>query len=529
MSKKLFLVLAISFVLIGGAQANLLVDTGRPTATTGGMSLVYPQTLFAQFVLEKAATITAIQGWINVTSAGGMQVQIYQDNGDTPGSFLLNSPMVTVGATGAAWVGPSALNWYLKAGTYWVGFWAMPQGGFPPTPLGTMPGPSPAPLGIEGYKNYPGTPFVRDDTMNIGVRITGNIVRPAAWTPTGPLTTGRDHHTATRLDNGQVLVAGGLGMSGILDSAEIYNSVSKTWATTTNLTTSRNYHTATLLNSGQVLVAGGKDSSGITLNSAELYDPVNKTWTPTTGDLATARSQHTATLLPTGQVLVAGGIDVSKTIIPNAELYDPGSNTWTPTGSLNTARSQHTATLLQNGMVLVAGGTGTSGALNSAELYDWASPSSWNPTGPLTAGRSYHTATLLPDGKVLVAGGTGTGGTLDSAEIFDPANGNTWTTTGSLSIKRLGHTATLLPTAQVLVAGGFNGVWLDSSELYDPVARIWTPAAALIHYRTGHTATLLPNGKVLAAGGYDGSADLTSAELYGEKSGLPPLFLLLDN
>lgn len=202
MSKKLFLALAISFVLIGSAQADSLVDTGQPTATTGGMSLNYPQTLFAQFVLNKAVTITAIQGWINVTQAGTMQVQIYQDNGDTPGNFV-NSQMVTVGTTGASWVGASSLNWYLKAGTYWVGFMGT-MGGGGSSFTGTMPGPAPAPLGKEGYRQNPGMPFVRADAMDIGVRISGNFVRPpsGAWTSTGPLTTGRDHHTATLLDNG---------------------------------------------------------------------------------------------------------------------------------------------------------------------------------------------------------------------------------------------------------------------------------------------------------------------------------------
>ena len=90
MNKKLFMALAISFIFmgIGAAQADLLVDTGQPIATTGGMSLNYPRTLFAQFVLNKAATITDIQGWVNVTAVGGMQVQIYQDNGDSPGSLV---------------------------------------------------------------------------------------------------------------------------------------------------------------------------------------------------------------------------------------------------------------------------------------------------------------------------------------------------------------------------------------------------------------------------------------------------------
>lgn len=173
MNKKLFLALAISLFLIGSAQADLLVNTGQPTNITGGMSLLYPQTLFAQFVLTQPVTITAIEGWINVTYAGGLVVKIYRDDGDQPGVFL-NSQMVPVASTGVSWVGASSLNWSLGAGTYWVGFMGSMMGS--PEPLGTMPGPAPAPLGKEGYIDIPGTPFVRADDMDIGVKISGNPV-----------------------------------------------------------------------------------------------------------------------------------------------------------------------------------------------------------------------------------------------------------------------------------------------------------------------------------------------------------------
>src|SRR5207253_11520711 len=65
-------------------------------------------------------------------------------------------------------------------------------------------------------------------------------------------------------------------------------------------------YTTLFRSNGKVLVAGGIGNSGV-LASAELYDPASGTWTAN-GSLSTARYVHTATLLPNGKVLVAGGI-----------------------------------------------------------------------------------------------------------------------------------------------------------------------------------------------------------------------------
>jgi hypothetical protein len=43
-----------------------------------------------------------------------------------------------------------------------------------------------------------------------------------SFTLTGSLNTARYQHTATLLNNGMVLIAGGIGSSGILASAELY-------------------------------------------------------------------------------------------------------------------------------------------------------------------------------------------------------------------------------------------------------------------------------------------------------------------
>src|SRR5437773_652659 len=75
-----------------------------------------------------------------------------------------------------------------------------------------------------------------------------------SWVPTGNLGTERASHTATLLPNGKVLVAGGVGSSGISSRAELYDPATETWVATQNLGTARWAHTATLLLSGKVLV-----------------------------------------------------------------------------------------------------------------------------------------------------------------------------------------------------------------------------------------------------------------------------------
>src|SRR6516225_4892526 len=78
------------------------------------------------------------------------------------------------------------------------------------------------------------------------------------------------------------------------------------WRVTHSLNTARNLHTATLLQNGMVLVAGGFDINFSRSKSTELYDPASGSWTAT-GSLNTARNEHTATLLQNGMILVAGG------------------------------------------------------------------------------------------------------------------------------------------------------------------------------------------------------------------------------
>lgn len=71
-----------------------------------------------------------------------------------------------------------------------------------------------------------------------------------------------------------MLVAGGGGTSGVLASAERYNPATGTCALTGAMHASREAQTATLLDNGMVLVAGGAAAGTfVAQSSAELYNP----------------------------------------------------------------------------------------------------------------------------------------------------------------------------------------------------------------------------------------------------------------
>jgi WD40 repeat protein len=344
---------------------------------------------------------------------------------------------------------------------------------------------------------------------------------PPSFVATGSMHDPRMAATATLLQDGKVLIAGGetdlLGDS-ILSSAELYDPTTGTFTVTGSMTAARANHTATLLSDGRVLIAGGegcakaKNCSGLKnsdlLASAELYDPATGTFTRT-GSMSTAREFATATRLSDGRVLIAaGGINDTEP----AGLYDPEAGRFTRTGTLHGHLGRlcdETATLLPDGSVLVIG-RADSGP--SAELYDPAkgkftvlpfdlpsSPtseeSSLSQTAPLTA-------TLLADGHVLLYVPAEE---PDSSylETYDPATG-AFAPAGDVANPGLagGPSATLLADGRVLFAGGpdTEGPSASAATVSDPLTGPHAVSGMQVG-RTYHTATLLPDGTVLIVGG----------------------------
>jgi hypothetical protein len=320
--------------------------------------------------------------------------------------------------------------------------------------------------------------------------------------------------------------------------AAVYDAGVDTYATDQNLGANRNHGTATKLNNGKILLTGGANGSTVT-NSAQLYDPSTGIYT-SAGNMNYARQYHTATLLADGRVFIAGGYTDAVTYVPQTEIFTPGANTFSYVGDLLTVRVNHQATLLPSGKVLITGG-GSNGS-QSPTYYDGEVF-----TPPITTGfgsfaavpdtlanpRMFHRDVALSDGRVLITGGqiSPYPNTSSVLEIYDETC-NCFTAVGT-SIPRTQHTATVLATGKVLLAGGSaraDGLGpMTSLEVIDPSNSFSsTHVGELAIARYAHAAMrLCPDGscnysgKVIFAGGAAHGTDAQSIEIF-DPAGIPP-------
>lgn len=122
---------------------------------------------------------------------------------------------------------------------------------------------------------------------DFGRKSDAEVYDPGAgvFSSTGDMLSKRSGHTLTLLPDGKVLAAGGetdlcnagfCYFAGTLATAELYDPLSGAFSATGNMLEAREGHTATLLNDGTVLLTGGVAYGGIdafygSTASAELY------------------------------------------------------------------------------------------------------------------------------------------------------------------------------------------------------------------------------------------------------------------
>ncbi|MAG55952.1 MAG: hypothetical protein CMJ83_06655 [Planctomycetes bacterium] len=323
---------------------------------------------------------------------------------------------------------------------------------------------------------------------------TSNIYDPyTRTTNVGPtMTVARAFHTATTLDDGRVLLCGGVdAVAGtVTATCEIYDPATNSFAATASMTTARAAHTATLLQDGRVLVTGGTSlflgTIGQILNastaSAAIWSPTTGMWTATANAMSSPRFQAAATRLNDGRVLITSGISGATslfgvdipTLTSSANYFTPASNSFSAAPSVPNAVVGHRTSILPNGNVFLSGGAQSVplGAPTTGNATAIFNGSSWSSGPNLPDAVALHGQVVLQNGDLHIFGGlTGTLTATSASTSASRFDGTTLTTLNSLPVARGTSVHALLKSGTILIAGGADvlGVAVDAMWLYTPL------------------------------------------------------------
>jgi hypothetical protein len=351
-----------------------------------------------------------------------------------------------------------------------------------------------------------GTSVARELTLGVSYR---ERMRAAA------MPFARARHAAVTMNDGRVLIVGGVDESDLVSrSMYIFDPSSETFSPFGSLVAGRIGFVAVALPDGNVLVLGG--GSG---------DPGSVLIDAHTGALSqTANSPHsvrvfaTGTLLNNGKVLIVGGLN-DTTPDPTAEMYDPVTRTFSLlSASLAVPRYSHTALVTKDDRVFIYGGASGDGQPAPPESFDPMAGTFTKLNAAESNARANHSAVATRDGAIWIAGGDDGASALTAVIQFDAVSG-ALRHTSDLATPRTYLAATALTDGRVLIAGGAAESSLqqvtDTSELFDSATALRSAGPTMSTARALQTMTLLSNGKVLITGGIgQGHHALASAEIF---------------
>ncbi|MBR57085.1 MAG: hypothetical protein CMH54_03405 [Myxococcales bacterium] len=289
--------------------------------------------------------------------------------------------------------------------------------------------------------------------------------------------------TVTKLDDGNVVIAGGAFLSEstgsfeyatdlnpgtFRDSVEIYDVKDGTFTNTSTdsfkkLTHARAYHASVTLTDGRIAFLGGLTSINGQITAVKTVEVLD----PSTGniqymphlDLDMPRAYHTVTPIPgnTGRYLIVGGLDNAS---GNWAIWSE-LNGIEGTGNLLTPRYAHTATAVPgSNLVIITGGENANGMAGSMEIFNGAANTFESQAIALPYARSFHTASYVPQrGFIYLAGGFGDYNhttLVGAVDVFHVPTRQYQATGFAVSNPRAVHTAVVMEDNRVLLSGGMT-------------------------------------------------------------------------
>jgi hypothetical protein len=437
----------------------------------------------------------------------------------------------------------------------------------------------------------------KDQTAKVSMFISGCSNFTGVRNPMG---TPRVFHTATKLPDGRVLIAGGFYVTTATDpqcqggtcvhltattSVDLYDPLTGSFDSESGieLVHARGLHTATRLPDGRIFVAGGCERAlwrvdfpngpaavievddggwGTAGSTAEMINPMTGMVEELQEPLPTSRAYHSDVLLENGDVLLLGGMGpVNNQALASAARYSVSTGTFEESDAMAVPRQGMLVVPYGSGTFLLWGGNHppAAGAGTFAEILKVEDdeiylqvPQFVDTSASKGLPSFYSAGTQLQSGQLLV-----TGGMLTDLAMFNDLTephvlqkyrrldmANEIITQPENLANTMGHpfafhTATRLKNNKVLIAGGTTSIqsptWFcDPQEkviFYYPqeeeeikafgIEQIGGNSVVLFQPRAGHTATELDDGTVLLAGGFSGKGTVVitdTAEIYNPAS-----------
>jgi N-acetylneuraminic acid mutarotase len=327
-----------------------------------------------------------------------------------------------------------------------------------------------------------------------------------------------------------MIVWGGYGDSGYLNTGDRYNPSTDSWTatTTTNAPAARYKHSA-IWTGSEMIVWGGLNGGYVTTGGR--YNPATDSWIATsTFNAPSAREAQTA-VWTGSEMIVWGGsyFDGSNHFYLNTGgKYNPGMDSWTATSTTNvpSGRTDHTAVWTGSEMIVWGGDNGDS-YFNTGGRYN-PSMDSWTATSNNNApsGRDLPTA-VWTGSEMIIWGGVNLSGQLNTGGRYNPSTDSwTATTTNNAPTARTYHTA-LWTGNEMIVWGGNGGDYgfpTSSGARYNPSMDIWRTTSTINapSARVDHTAVWTGSEMIVWGGDYDGYVFNTNGRYCAQLSDTGP-------
>lgn len=274
---------------------------------------------------------------------------------------------------------------------------------------------------------------------------------------------GRRYLAAVSDSDGRIYAIGGYAGSN-LNTVQRYDPETNTWSTVAPLNVARRSLVAARGGDGLIYVIGGYASTE--LDSVEVYDPTENTWTLLTATMTTARANAAVATGKDGRIYVFGGRSAG-TPVATAEVFNPVDRTWKSIEPMPRARWGAAAATGPDGRIYVIGGDrGTGDYLSSVDIYD-PDTNTWTEGPPLPVGRRQMGAATGADGRIYVVGGEVAGGSgpVGTVLALDPG-GTAWEPVAPLGLARhsLGVAAT--PAGVIYAVGGYTTSEVTRTERF---------------------------------------------------------------